>query len=248
MRKFLLIFMIFTFMMPSILFSTGKKKNELQFAYYEDSISYRVATEILKEAYSRIGWEINIIQIDYTNRFKYADKIHFDGDLIRVNGIEKIKENLCKVDIPVTYIMVTVLSINKPLPLPSNWNSLKKYKVGVIKDAAFVSTARKSLKGVVEMHNFDGLVELLIQKKIDAVVIPRAEAKEFQNKYPNAHLKISPQTLEVILLYHYLNKSHKQLIPALEEVLRKMANNGTSMKIRKRVLKSLGEKKNDTKK
>jgi polar amino acid transport system substrate-binding protein len=189
-----------------------------------------VGEAILEEAYRRIGIKVEFIYYPSERALIESNLGNIDGEMYRINDIDKTYTNLIKV--PTSYLSAVhyVYSTDPDIKV-NGYKSLKS------KTIAF----RRGLK-VVEKNTVDfnrmqvsfpeqaflmlenGRVDIVIEEELSSTSIIK------ENKLENIR-RLSPAISED-KLFHYLNKKHKHLVPEIDRVLKAMLLDGTIEKLR----------------
>ncbi len=114
----------------SLAFSTIASAREVVISTFEKSSHIVVAVEaIMTEAYNRLGHDINVARIPANRSLHMANSGEVDGELFRVNNIDKTYHNLIKVPIDLYSIEMVAFTKNKFFTV-DGWKSLAPYRVG----------------------------------------------------------------------------------------------------------------------
>lgn len=194
------------------------------------SADQSAAALVVKEAYRRLGHQLDIDWQPGAKALELSNGGERDGELQRVDGVSKKFTNLIQLEIPVNFLQGGVYSRTQSFKV-DGWYSLKPYRIGIVKGIVF---AREGTQGmnVTEADNHQQLFEHLRDGVVDIVVVPRINGQLAikENKVPG--LKEMDGVLETLFLYHYVHKKHAQLVPALESTLKTMLLDGTTRKLR----------------
>ena len=88
------------------------------------------AAAVLKEAYGRLGIEVEVDYLPGQTALLEANAGMFDGDVQRVSGLERKYQNLTQVAIPVNYLQGVVYSKRDDVSV-RGWDSLRPYRAGL---------------------------------------------------------------------------------------------------------------------
>lgn len=210
---------------------------ELVFATIANSVPLQVAEAVLKEAYLRIGISFKTKNLQHPSPTAIYTKQGFDGVIARIDGFDLDIYNKVKIPVPITYAEITLLA-RKNIDISKNWYSLVGQNVGIIKGFTYAEIRTKQVKNKMRATNKEQLYAWLLSGKIDIAVITRKTAEQMihADKQRDS-IHVLPKDLEIMLLYHYLNKKYVHIVPKLTKVLKKMLLDGTIEKIRNEVIK-----------
>jgi ABC-type amino acid transport substrate-binding protein len=184
---------------------------------------------VLEEAYRRLGIEIRIEELSGTEALRQSNAGLVDGEVGRIDGASKQFTNLVQVAIPISYMQGAVFSKDPDLHLVG-WHSLRPYRVGRVEGVLFSEQGTRGMNTVVA-DDYEELIELLQQDKVDVVVAPYLNGQLAIQAYEGADDLQLNGVLESYLLYHYLHSKHRDLVPAVEKVLKAMVKDGTTTDI-----------------
>jgi polar amino acid transport system substrate-binding protein len=85
---------------------------------------------------------------------------------------------------------------------------------------------------VARVKSSSQLLRMLNNERIDAVVAPRISAILSLADLRFKTMTILEPPLQILPLFHYLNKKHQSLVPELENVLQKMEDDDEIKRIR----------------
>jgi polar amino acid transport system substrate-binding protein len=200
---------------------------------FEGDPATLVATRILTEAYSHLGITLKVVTMPGERSLVSANTGLTDGELYRKADIANQYPNLRIVPVPLMRYDIVAFCRCKPFEI-KDWSSLKPYRIGYIKgikiieqnavglNAEPVGTLRQAFtklemgrSDIVLANRVTGLAALREQKLSDVVAL-------------------SPP-LASFPVYHYVFKSHEELVPKLTEILRQMDRDGTLARIQREV-------------
>lgn len=217
-------------------------QDTLYFSTIKESIHMDIGFEILKKAYSELGYTIIRSEMPGFEALKYSNEGKFDGELLRIDGITNQYSNLVQIPIPVTFFQGVVFSTKYYFPVDS-WYSLESYKIGIVDGAIYAELGTQGMN-VFKAVNAEELFNKLRKQEIDVAVTSKLIGQLHSKEFPE--MKEMEGILETMFLYHYLHKKNTHLIPELEKVLKRMLLDGTSRRMKVQILRSynLGRNRN----
>ena len=208
----------------------------LRFAAAETADA-RAAAAVLEEAYGRLGIEIEVDYLHGGTALIHANSGLYDGDVQRIDGIDRRFPNLVQVRIPINYLEAMAFTGHSEIGV-RGWHSLGPYRVGIVEGMAFAEEGTQGLE-VRRAGSYHQLVALLEQSRVDVAIMPRINGlltiRHRNSAAESAELRQSGPVLETLLLYHYLNARQQDLVPGLEKVLNQMLLDGTMKRMRNQV-------------
>lgn len=209
----------------------------LVFAAVDDSADTIVASRVLKQAYATLGCEVSIRFYSAEDALRASNAGLADGELQRVDGLSSKYDKLIQIDIPINYIQGAVFSLEEEVKI-SNWHELRPFRIGIVKGIVFSERGTRNMNRTM-VETYPELIELLLDDKVDFIIAPMINGlTEIQKGRASGRVKLNG-VVESMLLYHYLHKSHEDLVPEIERVLKTMLLSGEITEARKKVLDAL---------
>lgn len=194
-----------------------------------------IAKYILREAYKQLDIDLQLENLPGLRALKSANDGETDGSLIRIKGIDKEYPNLHI--IPLSFVSVDFVVFTKKRPFKiSGWESLKKYTISYLRGTKIIETKTKGMKSQ-PVNSLESAFSMLTRGRADIVVETHYMGLITLNKLKLKNIKVLEPPLEIIPLYHYLNKKHQALIPQLNDILKNMKKTGKIDKLTKKALK-----------
>lgn len=231
---FLIFFIIIYFLLVTISVSGQNKIIISAFGDPKEPVNL-MAEYVMREAYKKLNLNLQLNYLPGLRALKSANDGETDGDLVRIKGIEKEYPNLRR--IPVSIVSVEFVVFTRKIFFKvSGWESLKPYTIGYLRGLKIVEIKTRGM-----MTESVDSEELAFSKlnlgRTDIVVDPRYMGIVTLNKLKLKNITILDPPLEIIPLYHYINKKHQALILQLNSILEDMAHNGRIEKLTKKALK-----------
>ncbi len=193
---------------------------------------------VLKEAFSRLGMEIDIIQLPAERSLTNANKGITDGDFVRISGLENIYQDLVMVPEKITDFEFVAFSRRMNFRT-TDWQFLRPYNVAIVRGWKILEENITGTQSLVRAQNQNILFTLLDRDRTDIVVYSRFEGYSLIKKLEIKGIKALEPPLAVREMFLYLNKKHEKLAPLVADTLREMKSDGTFETIRSRTLAPL---------
>lgn len=205
----------------------------LNFSCIEETPDIEISRMVLAEAYRKLGIEIQIQRMPGLRSLIYANEGLTDGELFRAEGIEQDYVNLVRIKVPINTVDVVVVTKDVSFEV-SDWQSLKPYHIGVQSGITFIESNISKIEGlkVARVKSSSQLLRMLENDRIDVVIAPRVSTILSLADLKLNNINILEPPLQILPLYHYLNKKHQSLVDELEDVLRRMEVEGEIQRIR----------------
>lgn len=189
---------------------------------------------LVKEAFSRIGEQAIITLLPSERSLINANQGVNDGDLVRIDGIDRLYPNLVKVPEKICDFDFVAFSKNADLEL-ADWDSLKPYSVGIIAGWKILEVNVHS-NILLKVATPELLFKLLNNDRADMVIYNKIEGFGIIKDLNLKDIHVIDPPFESREMFLYLNKKHLPLIQKLAQALRTMKEDGTYSIIEKKAL------------
>ena len=197
------------------------------------SVDAKVGEAVVKEAYKRLGIDIEIEWLGGKTALEYSNSGKVDGELQRIDGINQRFKNLVQVPIPINYLQGVAFSKRHNTSI-KGWFSLKPHRVGIVRGIIFAEQGAQGMDVKIAV-TYEELIVMLDREMIDVAIMPRINGLVAIKKQKSKGIKELEGVLETLLLYHYVHKKNAHLVPKLERELKRMLLDGTTQRIRSEV-------------
>ena len=124
---------------------------------------------ILKEAFARLGREIDIIQLPAERSLTNANQGITDGDFVRISGLEKIYPNLVRV--PEKIVDFDFIAFSRHINIKTTgWETLIPYDIAIVRGWKILEKNIVGTQSLVRAKNQQILFTLLDKDRTDIVV------------------------------------------------------------------------------
>ncbi|QDQ25609.1 transporter substrate-binding domain-containing protein [Chitinimonas arctica] len=207
---------------------TAAGTKRLTFLDHESNPLQRATAEILTSAYERMSIEVVVEFFPLRRSAAVVNAGQYDGELFRVAGAEKKFPNLRMVPTPLGENDFAAFAVRAEVK-PTSWASLQPLRVGAQLGVMQVEKRTQGMNVVFE-PTLDSAFKLLKLGQVDVVVASRMTACEHLVRLRGSDAGYAGirevGVLESVPIYHYLNANHADLIPRLDEELKRLTSNG----------------------
>ncbi len=179
---------------------------------------------ILTEAFRRIGYKLNTVQLPPERGLLAANEGIVDGDVNRIKGLEKTYPNLQRVPEKIRDSEFCALSKNNSIS--NTPNELKKRVVGHIKGWKIYDKMMATSKKVITASSPTQLFRLLEVNRIEVALYSCVEGLDLAQRLGINNIHILKPDFQQVKLFIYLNNKHANLIPQLSSALLLIKNEG----------------------
>lgn len=183
------------------------------------------AYPIIREAYRRLGIDLQTALLPRERSLLSADSGETDGEMIRIAGINAQYINLIRVPEPV--FTFDVIAFTAGLKFAVNgWESLRPYSLCVPRG---LKAAEKNTEGMQRMvaNTTDQAILMLSGGRCQVAILGHELWPDVERLHAGPLRALDPPIVR-IPLYHYLNRRHADLVPKLAATLITMRNDGTT--------------------
>lgn len=195
-----------------------------------------IGVNVLREAYGALQHTFLLSEWPSPRSLELANMGRLDGELGRIAGIEKNYPNMVRIPVPLITLDIVAVTANEALqntPL----TQLAQYHLGISRGLRLYDQVDVPLDNAEQPGTTDQLLRMLLSERIEIALIPRTIAGQWQ-KSVNRPLYILPEPLASFRIYHYLNRSHSDMVAPLTSVLQTMEKNGRLQGIKETYLNS----------
>lgn len=187
----------------------------------------------LEKAYANLGYTLEVEAMPYARSLLDADRGKFDGELARLTQIEDSALNLRRVPVvlnTVDYVPYILAGTRTDL---GSWATLNAsgLRIGARRGARLIEDTVRHDRLTLS-NSYESLLGMLLLDRIDVVLAPKGQLEAFfdgvheRSKGELHRVRVLP-VIASLPVYHYLHRSHEDLIPALtQEILRVQRQSG----------------------
>ena len=218
--------------------TTSHSEEPLRFAQIVDTPDQVIGAEILKAAYKRLGIPIQIVQMPGRRALRESSEGRIDGEVHRIFSIGNDYPSLIRVPTPINYIEPTVFSKNERFDV-TGCSDLRDYRVGIVRGVRHAEACTQGMKHVQIVGHSNLLMQILDKGRVDIVITARINGLLQQKKLNLDSIYPLSPPLSQRLVYHYLHKKHKTLVPKIDRVFKEMQESGELERLRGKFLEEL---------
>lgn len=210
-------------------FSQATQVPPLRFAGIAGSANTEISEQVIREAYKRVGQDIEILKMPPSRALAMANSGDLDGELYRVAGLERRFENLVQVPVPVNYLEAVVIT-GEAIHHPVSWQDLMGKQFAIRRGTKFAEMRTAGMDPVYAVHNSQ-LIDMLARGRVEMILIARLNGMALLQEQ-QCQFRILVPPIERFPLFHYLHKKHVALVAPVMEALAKMKSEGLIAKVR----------------
>ncbi|RFP18255.1 ABC transporter substrate-binding protein [Duganella sp. BJB475] len=179
-----------------------------------------IAELVLREAYSRLGYQLEVHRLPGERTLIYANEGRMDGELYRKLGMDRTYGNLVIVPVALLTYEIVVFTHGTSFVL-HGWDSLKPYTIGHVRGIKIVQENTIGMKTEAVPTMTQAFQKMMVGRT-DVVVGNRLSGMAVIKQLKLDEVVVMTPPLAAFPVYHYLHKKHEALVPQLAAVLRQM--------------------------
>ena len=226
-----MILLLFLSAIPATAFS---KEITLNFARIEGLAEQIVGEKLLCEIYERAGIEITITPMPAARALTEANKGRKDGETLRIWSFGEKYPALLRVPTPISSLRTQAFARTENLPALNGVGDLGKYKIAIVKGVQHTTNITEGFMNVHKLSGPSQLMKLVQIGRADIALTGRLNGLYLLKKYVISDVVAVGEPVQELLLYHYLYKDHRHLVPKIDSVIKTMINSGEMSALRKK--------------
>jgi len=180
---------------------------------------------ILIEAYSRIGYEVEVRRVPAARALIIANSGLVDGEAARVAVIERANMNLIRVPTPIYLNTIVAYSRNRGVDTSLGWQMLHPYRLASVRGYKFIERMTATMDRTLVLGH-DRMFSMLRNGRVDIAIAELLESLPCFLEYGPEELQLLDPPLSRQKMYHYLHQKHADLVPKIDTVLKQMEEAG----------------------
>ncbi len=201
------------------------------------SVDTVIAEVVLREAYRRIGYRLEVTRYPAERAIRLANQGRFDGEVQRIDGVADSYPNLVQLYPAINHIEGGVFTARDDLVIES-WEDMRPYRCGIIRGIKFAERSTEGMDRYI-VGGYNRLFTMLTHERFDLAVSPFVSAAYNLKRGGFDNIKPAGPALERFELYHYLHRSRSELAPTIEAELSRMHESGELKVIRDKVVREI---------
>lgn len=186
--------------------------------------------ELAQELFRKIGYQLKLDKLPAERALRNANNGLIDGEIIRVEGINKFYPNL----VPVSEKLMTMNFVafsRKENALKGSWSGLAKKEVAYITGWKIYDIKVPKTSSITKTSDSKELFTLLGKDRVDFALYIRWGGHYMIDKLKIKNVHLQQPELAKKDMYMYLHKKHSALVPQLTAALVEMKKNGSYQKL-----------------
>jgi hypothetical protein len=208
------------------------EKESYTFSQIANTPDQAVGAIILKEAYKKLGININFLVVSGKRALLQSSRGQSDGEVHRIEEVGDTYPSLLRVQTPINYIEQNVFTI-KDYDIQS-CEDMRPLRIGIVRGVKHAELCTAGFSKLKVYSNSLELIKVLNERKVDVIITAYFNGLIQIKKLGYQKIKAIRPSLSRKNLYHYVHKKNKEIIPLIDEKIKEMMKSGEIEKIRKR--------------
>jgi polar amino acid transport system substrate-binding protein len=205
---------------------------EIRIATLEhDTPQVNAAIMVMTEIYKRTGYDMTIVRFPGKRSLVESNLGTTEGELMRIEGIEKSYPNLVRVPYVIGRLIAVAL-VRKGQPQVFDISELQDKRVGILRGVEYTEIVTKKLDRQI-LNSVDSLFNILLRGRVDVVLFPALDVQAFIKSHGLENEIDIGDPIVDFPLYHYLHKGSQGIADELAEEMQRMTKNGELNKLLK---------------
>lgn len=196
-----------------------------------------VGEAVLREAYSRLGYRVEVTRFPAERAIQLADQGRFDGEVQRIDGIGQRYTNLVQLYPSINHIEGGAFAARDDIHV-SDWEDIRPYSCGIIRGWKFAERRTEGMDRYT-VGGYNRLFTMLQHDRFDVAVAPIVGGTYYLKRGGFKGIVPAGPAIERFDVYHYLHRSKADLMPKIEAELERMRVNGELADIREKVIREI---------
>jgi polar amino acid transport system substrate-binding protein len=199
---------------------------QLRYASIAGLVEQEVGRLVIPQVYKKLDMEVIIVPMPAQQAQKNARSGKYDGEIMRIWTYGE--ESTDVVRVPTPYYQLETMAFYKPhqgIEISSK-EDLVNYRLLKILGVKHTENITSGFNNVVDIESTDKMMQLLEYGRADVALTNTIDGIVALKKLKIENIVHLDKPLAVLNLYHYIHRSHKELVPLVDKMLRAMQSSG----------------------
>ncbi len=199
---------------------------EYHFASIENLVEQEIGRVIIPEIYQKLGIKVSITPLPGNRAQREASNGTKDGEIMRIWSYGNENPSTIRVPTPY-YYLETMAFVRKDRGIKiSSKSDLKKYRLAKIRGVKHTNNITSGMPSVFDLDSRDGMMKVLQNGRVDIVLTNTIDGSQLIKEKKLTDVVPTGKALAVLELYHYIHSKHKDLVPRVDAVIKRMKASG----------------------
>lgn len=209
-----------------LIFSGVSYAEKYQFVSINYLIEQEVGRIVLPKIYDKLGIDINITPLPGKRAQLHATSGISDGELMRIFSYGEENPTMHRVPTPY-YYLETMAFIKKGSGVQiNNKEDLSKYRIAKVRGVKHTNNITKGLLHVYDFNTTKQSMMFVMLGRADVVLTNKIDGLIVLKKYEIDNVVPTGKPLATLDLFNYIHEDHKDIIPRVDAMIKKMKASG----------------------
>jgi ABC-type amino acid transport substrate-binding protein len=210
----------------------------LKFSQIVDTPDQVIGAVIVKAAYEKLGIPVKFEILPGKRALAESSEGRADGEVHRIVEIGDEYPTLLRAPTPINYIEPSVFSKKHEFGV-TDCAALQGYQIGIVRGVKHSQLCTQGMENVIAGDNLTGVMRMLNAGRVDLLITARINGLLMAKELKLDAIKPLSPPLSRFWVYHYLHKSHKDLVPKIDNVFKAMQESGELEALRAEAVQKL---------
>lgn len=149
-----------------------------------------------------------------------------DSEVMRIFSYDIDNETLVRVPTPYYYLNTMAFTLKDRGIVINSIDDLKNYRLVKVMGVKHTDDITEGLSNVQEVKNTEQMMGMILKGRADVALTSAIDGKLVLKMLGITEITHSTNPLVVLALYHYINKTHINLVAKADAVINEMQENG----------------------
>ena len=210
----------------------------LIFTQIVDTPDQAIGAVIVKAAYKKLGIPVKFEILPGRRALAESSEGRADGEVHRIVEIGNQYPTLLRVPTPINYVEQSVFSKKHEFEI-TDCPALQGYQIGIVRGVKHSQLCTQGMENVIAGDDLTGVMRMLNAGRVDLLITARINGLLMAKELKLEAIKVLSPPLSRFWAYHYLHKSHKELVPIIDNVFKGMQESGEMEALRAQAVQKL---------
>ncbi len=224
---------IFGFLL-TIPVTASSEEITMNFVRIDESSDQTVGEKLLYEIYKRAGIKITITPMPAKRALIEASDGRKDGETVRIWSVGEKYPTLIRVPTPIYGIRTHGFAKKGNSFALRNSKDLEKHNIVIVRGVQHTTNITRGLKNLQILSKMSLLMQFVQKGRAEIALTGRLNGLSLLKEYAISDVVTVGEPLKELMLYHYLYKDHKHLVPKIDSIIKNMVDSGEMSDLRKK--------------
>jgi len=216
----------------------ARAQQPLTFTQIVDTPDQAIGAIIVKAAYEKLGIPIKFEILPGKRALMESSAGRADGEVHRIIEIGDEYPTLLRVPTPINYIEPSVFSKKHEIEI-TDCPALQGYQIGIVRGVKHAQLCTQGMENIFVGDDLTGVMRMLNAGRVDLLITARINGLLMAKELKLDAIKPLSPPLSRFWVYHYLHKSHKELVSRIDDVFKAMQQSGELEALHAKALQKL---------